>query len=109
MPIGYQSFGEIWCPSCVCKREFVSYDQDVNDVDDAECGVCSYVHGKRIDDTARRDKGEPDVVRAIPVKVARGALEDKRRVIETAIRVRGLTHMPSKEHFAELERREDNA
>lgn len=109
MPIGYQSFGKIWCPGCVMKREFVSYDPDVNDVDYAECSVCGYAHGKRVDDMARRDKGEKDVVRAIPIRVAKMALEGQRGVIEKAVRARGLTYMPSQERFAELARREGDA
>lgn len=109
MPVGYRSFGDIWCPGCVSKRQFVSYDPDIEDVDFAECGRCGYVHGKRIDDTARRDKGEKDLVRAIPTQVAKKAQAEMSEVVRKSVQARGLGRMPSKDVFKELDRRRDNA
>lgn len=107
MPVGYRSFGDIWCPGCALKREFVTFDMDIEDVDYAECAVCGYVHGKRIDDTAQRDKGQSDVMRAIPKHIAQRAKDGQKSVVQEAVRARGLTRMPSSAAFEELRRREE--
>ena len=50
---GRLCFGIWYCPSpsCMCKREFVTFDHNVKDPDLAECDHCGYVYGKAVDET----------------------------------------------------------
>lgn len=48
---GYRVWG-IWkCRGCDGPREFITYDLSSIDADEAECAMCGYRYGKRIDMT----------------------------------------------------------
>lgn len=46
----YRSFGMLHCPECFQRTEFVSFDPECKDVNDAECCVCGYTFGRVRDD-----------------------------------------------------------
>ena len=46
----YRSFGDYHCPMCFCMREFIAYDEQITDAGKAECFVCGYRFGKKVDE-----------------------------------------------------------
>ena len=47
----YVTFGIFWCPRCMQRREFVSYDEGAQaKPETAECFACEYVFGRKTDE-----------------------------------------------------------
>lgn len=104
-----RSFGHHWCPCCIQKREFVTWDDAVNDVDYSRCHWCEWQRGKRIDDTADPLNGQSDVVSSIPADVQRAAEQQRLVQHNQEIRARGYGRRPSKFKIKELQRRQREA
>lgn len=104
-----RSFGSHWCPCCIAKREFVTWDNTVNDVDYARCQWCGWQRGKRIDDTRDPLNGESDVVSSIPPDAQRAAEQHRLVQHNHEMRARGFQRRPSKAKIRELERRVQEA
>lgn len=102
-----RSFGSHWCPCCILTREFVTWDDAVQDVDYSRCHWCDWQRGKRLDDTRDPLNGESDVVSSIPADVQRTAESRQLQRQRVEMSARGFIHQrrPSKARIREQQRR----
>lgn len=104
-----RSFGSHWCPCCILTREFVTWDDTVNNVDYARCHVCEWQRGKRIDDSRDPLNGESDVVSSIPPDAQRAAEQLRLVQHNRELVARGYVRRPTKAKVQELRRRQREA